>query len=222
MGRIEDLDRAAAAAAGSAPDAAAALASIDWLAESLEADRAAGLFSRWGRATAIEPRTGEALLRHPLFEALHDRAGLDATWPIGNAGLLQTYGSLLSTATAADARAGGDRERWLGTELATGLGLNGTHFVPWQGSGTLLARATEAASVLLASGGEFSWYSLAEGRATRAVLSHEHGGSRTLAYAVAPAPGTSPLLVALLPVAQAETVRRDLDEAAARLRWNAA
>lgn len=221
MGRIEDLDRAAAAAADSAPDAAAtALTSIDWLVESIHADRAAGLLSRWGRATALDPRTGEVLLPQPLFEALHDRAGLEATWPIGNAGLLQTYGSLLST--AADARAGGDRERWLGTELATGLGLNGTHFVPWQGSGTLLARATDAASVLLASGGEFSWYSLAEGRATRAALSHEHGGSRALAYAVASAPGTSPLLVVLLPVAQAETVRRDLDEAAARLRWNAA
>jgi len=218
MGRIEDLDRAAAAAAGSAPDAAAALASIDWLAESLEADRAAGLFSRWGRATAFDSRTGETPIPQPLFEALHDRAGLEATWPIGNAGLLQTYGSLLTSATLS----GGGRERWLGPDLATGLGLDGTRFVPWQGSGTLLARATEAASVLLASGGEFSWYSLAEGRATRAVLSHEYDGSRALAYAVAPAPGTSPLLVVLLPVAQAEPVRRDLDEAAARLRWNAA
>ena len=219
MGRIEDLDRAAAAAAGSAPDAAAtALASIDWLVESIEADRAAGLFSRWGRATALDPRTSEALLPQPLFEALHDGAGLEATWPIGNAGLLQTYGSLLTPT----ALSGGGRGSWLGPGLATGLGLDDAHFVPWQDSGTLLARATEAASVLLASGGEFSWYSLAEGRATRAVLSHEHGGSRALAYAVAPATGTSPLLVALLPVAQAETVRRDLDEAAARLRWNAA
>jgi len=218
MGRIEELDRAAAAASDSTPEAAAeALATIDWLIAAIDADRADGLFSRWGQATAVDARTGEALVPQPLFEALHERAALKATWPIGNAGLLQTYASLLSH-TAADR----NRERWLGTDLATGLGLDRAHFVPWEGSGTLLARATHAASVLLASGGEFSWYSLAEGRATRAVLSHEHDGSRALAYAVAPAPGTSPLLVALLPVAQAEPIRRDLDDAASRLRWNAA
>ena len=218
MGGIEDLDRAAATAASAPGAGAAALEAVDGLATAIDADRAAGLFGRWGLATAIDARTGEALLPQALFEALHERAGLEATWPIGNAGLLQTYGSLLAPAAAADRH----RERWLGADLAAGLGLDDAHFVPWEGSRTLLARATEAAAVLLASGGEFSWYSLAEGRATRAVLSHEHDGSRALAYAVAPTPGTSPLLVALLPVAQAETVRRDLDEAASRLRWNAA
>lgn len=222
MGGIEDPDRAVTAAA-SAPGAAAgaaaeALATIDEFATAIDADRAVGLFGRWGLATAIDARTGETLLAQPLFEALHDRAGLEAAWPIGNAGLLQTYGSLLAPVAAEDR----NRERWLGADLATGLGLDSAHFAPGEGSRTLLARATEAAAVLLASGGEFSWYSLAEGRATRAVLSHEHDGSRALAYAVAPAPGTSPLLVALLPVAQAETIRRDLDEAASRLRWNAA
>ena len=218
MGGIEDLDRGVAAAASAPSAAAEALEAIDGLVTAIDADRAAGLFGRWGLATAVDGRTGEALLPQPLFEALHERAELEATWPIGNAGLLQTYGSLL----APDATDDRNRERWLGAELATGLGLDGAHFVPSEGSRTLLDRATEAAAVLLASGGEFSWYALADGRATRAVLSHEHDGSRALAYAVAPAPGTSPLLVALLPVAEAETVRRDLDEAASRLRWNAA
>ncbi|MFB7844441.1 amino acid deaminase [Microbacterium sp. NPDC056052] len=218
MGGIEDPDRAAATAASTPGAGAAALEAIDGLVTAIDADRAAGLFGRWGLATAIDARTGEALLPQALFEALHERAGLEATWPIGNAGLLQTYGSLLAPAAAADR----NRERWLDADLAAGLGLDPAHFAPREGSRTLLDRATEAAAVLLASGGEFSWYSLAEGRATRAVLSHEHDGSRALAYAVAPAPGTSPLLVALLPVTQAETVRRDLDEAASRLRWNAA
>ncbi|MBS1907907.1 MAG: amino acid deaminase [Actinobacteria bacterium] len=214
MGRIEELDRAASAASGSTPDAAVeALALIDWLIAAIDADRSAGLFARWGASAAIDDSSGEELVSRPLFEALHDRAGLEAAWPVGNAGLLQTYGSLLS--------AGETRERWLGGRLAGGLGLDDAHFLPWQGPGTLLARATQAATVLLASGGEFSWYSLAAGRATRTVLSHEHGGSRALAYAVAPSPGMSPRPVALLPVAQAETIRSDLDEAAARLRWNA-
>jgi len=218
MEGFEDPDHAGGAPASDPGAAAEALAAIDGLAAAIDADRAAGLFGRWGLATAVDASTGETLLPQQLFEALHERAGLNATWPIGNAGLLQTYGSLLAPAGAGDPI----RERWLGPELATGLGLDGAHFAPWEGSRTLLDRATEAAAVLLASGGEFSWYSLADGRATRAVLSHEHDGSRALAYAVAPAPGTSPLLVALLPVAQAETVRRDLDEAASRLRWHAA
>lgn len=219
MGRVEELEQTAAAASESAGGTAAeALTALDWLTAAVDADRTAGLFGRWGLATAIDARTGEDLLAQPLFDALHARAGLSATWPIGNAGLLQTYGSLLAPGGAE----GRNREHWLGDGLATGLGLDHGHFTPWEGSGTLLARATEAASVLIASGGEFSWYSLAEGRATRAVLSHEHDGSRALAYAVAPAPGTSPLLVALLPVTQAEPVRRDLDDAASRLRWNAA
>lgn len=217
MGRIEELDNAASVANAGPGAAAEALTTIDWLIAAIDADRADGLFGRWGAATAIDARTGEALVPQALFGALHERAGLKAAWPIGNAGLLLTYATLLS---AVDADR--NRERWLGADLARGLGLDGAHFIPWEGSLTLLDRATEAAAVLLASGGEFSWYSLSEGRATRAVLSHEHDGSRALAYAVAPAPGRSPLLVALLPVTQAETVRRDLDEAASRLRWNAA
>jgi hypothetical protein len=219
MARIEDLDRVAAAAANGTPDAAATqLAALDELVAAVDADRAAGTFARWGRAVARDARTGAELLPRPLFEALHDRAGLDAAWPVGNAGLLQTYGSLLSP----DAPAEHGRERWFGGALATALGLDPGAFAPWAGERTLLSRATEAATVLLASGGEFSWYALVDGRATRAVLSHEHGGSRALAYAVAPEPGTRPLLVALLPVTQAEPVRRELDEASARLRWGAA
>lgn len=218
MGCIEELDRVAAAVGATPGAAAEALSSIEWLCAAIDADRAAGSFARWGLATAIGMSAGEESVAREVFEALHARAGVGATWPVGNAGLLHTYGSLLSHAASPSAA----RERWLGAELATGLGLTATHFVPWEGSGTLLARATQAASVLLASGGEFSWYSLSAGRATRAVLSHEHGGYRALAYAVAPEPGTSPLLVTMFPVAQAETVRRDLDVAAARLRWSAA
>lgn len=220
MGPIEDLERAASAAADPTPGAATqALASLDWLTAAVDADRTAGLFAQWGLSTVIDENTADEVIGRPLFDALHERAGLSAAWPIGNAGLLHTYGYLLSLAPTPY---GLKRERWLGRELSAGLGLGAGHFLPWEGPRTLLARATEAATVLIASGGEFSWYALGGGRATRTVLSHEHDGSRALAYAVAPAPGTRPLLVTIFPVAQAETVRRDLDVASARLRWNAA
>lgn len=220
MGWIEELERAASDAAEPAPDAAArALASLSWMTAAIDADRAAGLFTRWGRSTVIDESIDAEVIPRPLFQALHERAGLDARWPIGNAGLLHTYGYLLSSVHTPHGR---KRERWLGTELSTALGLGETAFLPWQGSETLLRRATEAASVLIASGGEFSWYSLADGRATRAVLGQERGGLRALAYAVATEPGGSPKLVTMFPTAQTDAMRRELDETPSRLRWNAA
>lgn len=212
MGWTEELERVAAAAADPRPGAAAqALASFEPLASAIDADRAAGLFARWGCAAPADS-SGEPLLPRPLFDALHARAGMDAAWPTGNAGLLGTYGALLSSA----ANGTGSRAR----ELARSLERDDDHFALDTG-GTPLARTTEAASVLLASGGEFSWYALVDGRATRTVLGPERGGARALGYAVAPTPGHAPLLVALFPVTDAEPVRHELDEASARLRWGA-
>jgi len=215
MGWSEDLERVATAT--EAPGAAdRALASAGLLASAIDADRDAGLFARWGRAAPPSDDAGEPLVTRVAFEALHTRARLEAAWPVGNAGLLRTYGGLL-----ADAAPGATAEPWHSPALARALGLDDARFAPDGGSGTPLARATDAASVLLASGGEFSWYALVDGRATRTVLGPARGGARALAYAVAPAPGYAPLLVALFPVTDAEPVRRELDEASARLRWGA-
>lgn len=220
MGSIEELERVATVAQSASEAAVSdALSSADWLGEAIDADRAAGRFARWGRSTVIDENTESPLMPQALFDALHRRAHLEASWPVGNAGLLHTYGYLLSLVPTPF---GLKRERWLGAGLSTALGLDAGHFIPWLGPDTLLARATEAAAVLLDSGGEFSWYSLASGRATRAVLGDERGGMRALAYAVAAAPGGAPLLVTMFPVEQSESIRRDLDEASARLRWNAA
>ncbi|SDM39062.1 hypothetical protein [Microbacterium azadirachtae] len=215
MGWSEDLERVVTAA--EAPGAAErALASSELLASAIDADRDAGLFARWGRAAAPSDDAGEPLLRRAVFEALHSRAGLEAAWPVGNAGLLRTYGDPLAAAAH-----GTTAEPGRSPALARALGLDDARFAPDGDSGTLLARATDAASVLLASGGEFSWYALVDGRATRTVLGPARGGARALAYAVAPTPGYAPLLVALFPITDAEPVRRELDEASARLRWGA-
>lgn len=219
MAPIDDLVRAAALAASPTPGAArAALDSLPWLIDAIAADRAAGLFALWGSSTVVDENTGEAVIPEPLFAALHEQAGIEATWPIGNAGLLHTYGYLLSLAPTPY---GLKRERWLGTELAGALGLDPAHFLPWVEGPTLLARATEAATALFEAA-EFAWYAPVGGRATRTALGAERGGARGLAYAVAPAPGHPPLLVTMFPVADATALRRELDEASARLRWNAA
>ncbi|MFJ4163953.1 amino acid deaminase [Microbacterium sp. NPDC089698] len=219
MQPIDDLERAAFAATVPAPDAAEqALASIDWLVAAIETDREEGRFSLWGLSTVVDENTTKAVLDRPLFDALHKRAGLVASWPVGNAGLLHTYGYLLSLAPTPY---GLKRERWLGDDLATALDLSDRHFMPWDGPRTLLARATDAALNLLASGGEFSSDAVTDGRATRAVLGHERNNSRALAYSVASAAGAAPALVTLFPVSHADTVLDTLKVSPACLLWNA-
>ncbi len=82
------------------------------------------------------------MLSRSTFEALHDRAGLDSAWPVGNAGLLHVYGYLLSTTPTPY---GLKRDRWLGGELARACGLAPDAFVPWIGERTLLDRVTDVA-----------------------------------------------------------------------------
>ncbi|MDR6868109.1 hypothetical protein J2Y69_002720 [Microbacterium resistens] len=218
MAPIDDLVRAAERASADTPDAAlAALDSLPWLLAAIDDDRRAGRFARWGLSSAIDGDTDLPVIGPALFDALHERAGLDATWPAGNAGLLHCYGFLLSTTPTPY---GLGRDRWLDGRLATALGLDAALLLPWTGPGTLLERATGAAANLL-DGGELAWYAPAAGRATRTSLSAERSGVRAIAYAVAPAPGAVPLLVTMFPVADAAALRRELDEAPARLRWNA-
>ncbi|MBH0097963.1 amino acid deaminase [Salinibacterium sp. NSLL150] len=110
---------------------------LPWLADQIGADRAEGRFAEWALSTAIDENTGEAVVSRELFEVLHDLAGLEAQWPIGNAGLLHCYGYLLSTASTPY---GLKRDRWVTSELATAFGLAPDAFTPWTGSESLLSR----------------------------------------------------------------------------------
>ena len=155
------------------------------------------------------------MLGQPAFEHLHELAGVDASWPIGNAGVLHCYGYLLSrTATPYGLK----RERWLGAELARAYGLPDDAFVPWAGAKTLLAKAADASMALLASPAA-SRTLFVDGRETRVALSAEVG-TGALAYAVASEPGTQPLLVTTFPVSDAAALLEEFD-AETRLRWNA-
>ncbi|WP_255218082.1 amino acid deaminase [Microbacterium resistens] len=219
MAPIDELIRVAERAADGTADAAHdALTALPWLGASIDDDRAADRFSRWGASTVIDEKTGGEIIPRAVFDALHKRAGLSASWPVGNAGLLHGYGYLLSTMPTPY---GLKRDRWLGDALAVSLGLPADHFLPWSGSTTLLARA-EAAAASVRDAAEFAWFAPVDGRATHTALGAERGGFRALVHAVAPTPGASPLLVTTFPVADVSALRRELDEASARLRWNAA
>ena len=130
---MQTLDTAARLAA---TDPAAAIDSLPWLAAALAEDRAAGRFAAWGRSTVIDENVGAAVLPRAVFDQLHERAGLTAEWPIGNAGVLHVYGYLLSTTPTPY---GLKRERWLSGELERACGLETGALLPWAGAETLLS-----------------------------------------------------------------------------------
>ncbi len=144
-GELSRLDAAAALATG---DPAAAFDLLPWLGTSIDADAAARRFRRMGLSTVIDENTGTSVVAASVFRALHERAGIDARFPVGNAGLLHVYGYLLSTTPTPY---GLKRERWLDGELARAYGLAADAFLPWAlpTGETLLARVTAAAAALL-------------------------------------------------------------------------
>lgn len=200
------LDTAAALAAETP---SAAIAALPWLAASLADDAAAGRFAAWGRSTIVDENVGEAVLPRALFDELHERAGIPAEWPVGNAGLLHVYGYLLSTTPTPY---GLKRERWLTDDLALACGLDRGALLPWTGPDTLLSRVTAAAASLLSRSDAID--EIVDARASRIALGDPPAGGRTaLAYAV------DGLIVTMFPVADPGALRAGLG--APRLRWNA-
>lgn len=217
MAELDDLIAVAHEVSQTDADAATtALYALPWLTQSIEDDRTAGRFTRWGRSTVIDENVGSAVLSRAAFEALHTLAGLPSAWPVGNAGLLHCYGYLLSLTPTPY---GMKRDRWLDGQFARTLTLAADHFIPWTGDETLLARADAAASGILSTA-EWAWLSAIDGRMTQVGLGEERKCVRPLAYAVAPQSGMQPLLVTLFPIAGDDRTRR-LIEGQTRLRWNA-
>jgi hypothetical protein len=111
-----------------------ALADLDsgtvaaWMTEQIRADAAASRFARWGRCTVEHDGAGEPVLTRELFDELHELAGVDASWPVGNAGLLHVYGYLLSRAETPHGR---KRDRWTAGGVARAFGLPADAFAPW-------------------------------------------------------------------------------------------
>ena len=208
------IDRLDAAATAHEP--ADVLSMFDWLGSAIDADAAAGRFARWGRSTAVDENVGAPVLRQAVFEALHDRAGLDSAWPIGNAGLLHVYGYLLSTTPTPY---GLKRDRWLDGELAVACGRAPDAFVPWVGERTLLDRVAEAAETLIVRT-PARRQRLGDVDAVVAIADRRPFPS-ALAYALE-LPAQSTRLITMFPVADPAALLADLDASPPRLRWNAA
>lgn len=212
---LDDLTRAAHLPVHTEAGARAAIDALPWLGASLDDDRATGRFDAWGRSTVVDENTAATVIPQALFEALHERAEVAAAWPIGNAGLLHCYGYLLSRERTPY---GLKRERWVDDGLAIACGLPSGAFHPWRAETTLLARASRAASALLATPAASASVEI-EGRRTRMALGSS-AGAAALVYAVAPTTGVEPLLVTMFPVAEASVPLAEFTTEP-RLRWNA-
>lgn len=115
-------------------------------------DAAAGRLAAWGRSTVIDENTGVPSFDEPLFAELHAAAGIDADFPVGNAGLLHVYGYWFSTVMTPY---GLKRERWLDGKLAAALGLPTDAFhLHDRGATTPLERVMNATLPLLAEAPE--------------------------------------------------------------------
>lgn len=217
VSELEQLTRAAERAADGSPAGAEdAVAALPWLAASIRRDRAAGRFATWGLSTIIDENTGAAVIPRALFEELHRSAGIAAEWPIGNAGLLHCYGYLLSVEATPY---GLKRDRWTEGALAQACGRNPEAFLPWIDGPTLLERATEAASSLLAAPAAGARQSI-DGREAILALGAT-AGPTALVYAVAPGADAAAALVTMFPVADASAPLEEFTRTP-RLRWNAA
>jgi len=201
-------------------DAAAAHAELEpekvlsehtWLGQAIDEDASTGRFTAWGRSTAIDELTHTPVVTRVLFDALHDRAGLEAHWPVGNAGLLHVYGYLLSTTQTPF---GLKRDRWLDLHLARAYGLGGTAFLPWLGSSSLLERVTAAATALLARGAT-RLQMVGGSRCSVALGREQNHGPFALAYAV------GGQLITTFPVDSVENVLHEWDSRPGELMWNA-
>jgi len=214
---LDQLTRAAHLAAdGTATGARLALDALPWLGAALDDDHRTDRFIAWGRSTIIDENTGTAVIPRPLFEELHARAGVASDWPVGNAGVLHCYGYLLSLEATPY---GLKRDRWTEGTLARACGLTTDAFHPWLEGPTLLARATAAASALLATPAAGATRSVDARRTVLALGAAQ--GPTALAYAVAPTADAAPLLVTMFPVADATGPLADFTTDV-RLRWNAA
>lgn len=98
-----------------------------------------GRFDTWGRSTVIDENTGTPVIGRELFDELHAAAGIEANYPVGNAGVLHVYGYWFSDELTPY---GYKRDRWVDGALATALGLPPDAF-HLGGASTLLARVTD-------------------------------------------------------------------------------
>lgn len=121
--------------------------SVERVLEFVRADAMAGRFDAWGLSTVIDEHVGEAVIGREVFDLLHEAAGIEADFPVGNAGVLHVYGYWFSKTPTPF---GLKRDRWQNGVLAAALGRRPEEFrLDGAADSTPLERVTRAVLPLL-------------------------------------------------------------------------
>jgi hypothetical protein len=196
------------------------------MVQQIAADELSGLFDSWGLSTVIDENLDAPVIPRETFDLLHRAAGIDARWPIGNAGLIHVYGYLLSTV---ETPYGLKRDRWLGGVLATALGRAPEWFRLESADAardTVLRRVTDAALPVLTNETaglrlSFDHHALDDSGVFFRTRVVEADGATALVYGVFD--GTNMRLVTAFPLASATDEALDaLQAEEPRMRYNAA
>lgn len=113
------------------------------LLRQIESDAATpGLFDAWSLSSNIDAGTKKPTVKPQLLKRLGELAGqpIDEENQVANAGMLHTYGYLLSNVRTSF---GFKRARWTQSSMERGLGLPKGHISPTPKSGTLLSNLSE-------------------------------------------------------------------------------
>ncbi|WP_158685456.1 amino acid deaminase [Microbacterium halophytorum] len=189
---------------------------IDAVLARIEADRRAGRFDAWARSTVVDENIGEAVIDRELFDALHAAAGVDAAFPVGNAGVIHVYGYLFSTVRTPF---GLKSDRWNDGALARTLGLPADRFrLGASADETPLERVLAAAAPLLETTTPDAEWRVGE-TTQRAVVARAADGTGALVSGVDAGDGMR--LLTVFPVADAAAFAAAIGTPD-RLRWNAA
>lgn len=218
------------------PARSGAAPSLDRLLAEVRLDAARGGFDAWGTSTVVDELAGRPVIDPATFDALHHAAGIDARFPVGDAGLLHVYGYWRSEVVTPFGR---KRDRWLDGHLAIALGLHPRAFhldapraadvdVAAATGTTLLQRVTAATLPLLhhptatTDAADVRVADVPVGDMRTRIVLHRAQGARAAALVYGVDAGDGLRLVTTFPVdGDPQTL---LDEAVAepRLRWNAA
>lgn len=118
-----------------------------WLVEQVEASSTDDAqLAMWTSSTVIDDNLQAPVFDKPIFSWLHRGETGSYKFPIGHAGLMHTYGYLLSSV---ETPYGLKRTRWLTPDLANAFGLDPSYFYPTASTVPLMERVASIAVPVL-------------------------------------------------------------------------